>query len=474
MPSSVAAPDPSAPVTPAPYRPVAPVFPEEREPTLTAEQLRENAEAVERGEAPPNREDLNDPFADLVIGTGSNEVFNIDVGGGQIYPVTDSEKKQAAQEYLDKKHSIGKGAGGDNELVAKYFWFMVPQMSQNGVNYDDVASIAKEYERLVSGDVDLFNELGTDATGTINLPPEKNHIGKLDPYHAQRVIAGFNKDAMEKGVPAPVLALFNAGIVEAYESKTGNYDIRNWMTSGEMGRQIQSDGYWVYSNGLTDWLSSPQGLAAVGAGVGVLATAGAFAIGGPVAGIAASGTLPFSTTEFIQTFGEAAWKTKGELQLSGEYSQDHVYSYNQLYGAASDSVSAVGFSKSKSDPTLNLQNIDKAEAAIHELEITLRDKWQYLEAAGVYDDKIRQLEMLKGTLEANKGMFAPTGEITKDELPPVALNVFNVPEGVEVFYAGAEFKGDHGKVMETTQEITSVISVKLPDGSYYAARQGNS
>ena len=86
-------------------RPVAPVFPEEREPTLTAEQLRENAEAIEHGEAPPNSEDLNDPFADLVIGTGTNDVFNIAVEGGQIYPITDAEKAIAAKAYLDNKYS---------------------------------------------------------------------------------------------------------------------------------------------------------------------------------------------------------------------------------------------------------------------------------------------------------------------------------------------------------------------------------
>lgn len=85
-----------------------------------------------------------------------NTVYTLDSVGGNIYPVTDEEKAAEARRYLDDHYPGQAGVGQDNELVTKYFWFLVPQMSQNGIDYHTLADTARSYENLIKGDVGTF------------------------------------------------------------------------------------------------------------------------------------------------------------------------------------------------------------------------------------------------------------------------------------------------------------------------------
>lgn len=391
---------------------------------------------------------------------------------GHTYPVTDDEKAVAAYEYLNGLHPEQSGDDGNNKLVSKYFWYLVPQMSQYGIDYGTVADSTREYENLFNGGGDLLNQF---VTGTERIRVSNGGITKLDQLSLEQqknVIAGWNKALIKRGVPAPIIALFNSGLSAIHTGNMNNHDISNWMTTGGLSADIQSDIGFMMFQGVSDFVKSPQGMASVGAGLGIISTAGAFMVAGPLGALATMGTLPFSTTEFIQTFGTAAWKTKGELQLVGEYSQDHVYSYNQVYGTTSDAVKNIGISKSASDPSVNLQNIDSARNAIKSLEDTLKSKWVYLEAASVYDDKVRQLEVLKKGFDTNLAMFDTSGNFIAKDLPPVTIKVINADPTWKMYYADLILSADGSGIMgKLTENIVSDFVVKDIAGNVIGSQQ---
>jgi len=412
------------------------------------------------------------PFASSVVATGASSTLEIVPSGGREYPVTEEEKANAALDYLDKVYPDQAGEGKNNELVAKYFWYLVPEMSQYGIDYQAVSESTREYEDLFKEKSPLLFEFvaGSERIGLINGSKTKLTDFNLD--NQKRVIAGWNKKLIERGLPAPVIALFNAGLSQSSYDATGQPLVQNWMTSGEMYRDIKSDPIWNLKTEAMDFLSSPQGMAATGAGLGLISTAGAFMVAGPIGAVASLGTLPFSTTEFIQSFGEFAWKTKGELQLKGEYSQDHVYAYNQNYNTASDSIKNIGISKSLSDPSVNLQNIQSGRDALKELEKTLDLKWVYLAAAGVYDDKVRQIETLRKGLETNIAMFDSSGNFIAKELPPVEISVINTKPEWKLEYGSLKLSADgSGKMGKIDTNFTGDFVVYDSNGKEIGRQQ---
>ncbi|DBA35231.1 TPA_asm: hypothetical protein vir530_00007 [dsDNA virus vir530] len=433
-------------------------------PTLTAEQMLANANAIEAGEEPPYSEVPKDALTTAVMATGADMTFDLQLPGGNIYPVTDEEKRIAAKAYLDRTYPDQAGEGQNNELICKYFWNLVPQMSQSGVEYRTLAEISRKYESIIQDDLDTYVDLSSSYNARKGYV-DKWHGGQnLSTAEQKDIVFGFNQEMIEKEIPAPAMAMFNAGLAYHFGGERGKPDIQNWMTTGGLNEWLQGSTMWVAENKAKDWLTSDQGMAALGAGVGILGTAGAFMAAGPIGGIGAMGTLPFQTTEFIQTFGEAAWKTKGELQLSGEYSQDHVFAYNTLVGTASDAIKNIGFAKSLSNPSANLQNIKSARDALEETKKSLRDKWQYLEAANVYNEKVRGIRALEDALEANAAMFDAEGNFIAKDNPPITINVINADPTWKVTYGKLYARGDGDYKLGTIDE-TFIGDVTVEDSN---------
>lgn len=189
-----------------------------------------------------------------------------------------------------------------------------------------------------------------------------------------------------------------------------------------------------------EWFGSPQGMAAVGAGLGLLGTAGAFMVGGPLAAVSTLGTLPFQTTELIQSFGTAAWKTKGELQLTGEYSQDHVSAYNQQYSTANSIVQNIGMAKSLNNPQANFDNIKRGCDALDDLAksladnlVTLRPPTSILKSSG------NSRVVLNDGLATNSALFDFFSNYIAKDNPPIGIQIVNSKPEWKITYG--ELKG---------------------------------
>lgn len=409
--------------------------------------------------------------AQIFAAQGNTDLL-LGVEGGNIYPVTDEEKAQAALEYLNSHYPSGAGTGGDNEKICKYFWYLVPGMSQASVDYHTLVSMINDYEGIITNEFGTLSKYSSSIGSVSPIGGSVVTFASLTQSQQQEIIREFNEKMIDNDMPPVVMALFNAGLAEACGSGGKAADARNWMSSGGLQEALEGDVLWYSYSGAKDWLTSQQGMAAVGVGFNLLGAAGAFMVGGPVASIAVMGTAPFSTTELWQSFGEAAFKTKGELQISGEYSQDHVTSYQTLYSTAQSSVSNVGMAKSLSDGNVNLQNIKVAREAVQQAEESLRNNWAYLEASRVYDDKVRQIDTLKNTLATNEAMFDAQGNYIAKQNPPVGISIINSNEDWIVEYAGIKGSFDgQGKLGELKENFVGDVVVKDRSGNELGRQQ---
>lgn len=382
------------------------------------------------------------PLSSAVFSIPSPVVDLMGISGGKVYPVTDEEKARAALDYLNKQYPENSGDGGDNELICKYFWYLVPEMSQNGVKYNDVATIARDYEGIINNDYGTLSKYSTKIGSVSPMGDGITSFTQMSQSQQQEVVMMFNEEMIDRDIPPVVMSMFNAGIAEGAGSESKASSLRNWMQDGGLVDALKNDVIWYYSSGAGDWLSSPQGMAAVGVGFNLLGAAGAFMVAGPAGSIAAMTTMPFSATDLMQTYGPQAFKTKGDLQLSGEYAQDHVSSYNSLYSTGNSAVSNIGISKSLNDPAVNLQNIASGQQAIKDLELSLKQNWPYFEAANVYDEKVRQIEILKRSFDTNKAMFDADGNYIAKDNPPINIDIINTDPTWKITYGELYGKGD--------------------------------
>ena len=410
------------------------------------------------------------PLLDAVTSGLLNTEYTLDLEGGNIYPVTDEEKGKAARDYLDDHYPDQAGSGQNNELVCKYAWFLVPQMSQNGVDYYAVADAFRDYESLFNGDVVTAIKYGENVPSEAFQSNRWNGIASLQADEQKQLLIQFAQDQLDNGVPPVVVTMMVYGLSEACGGKKTT--IQSWISNGGFAEDMNSDVVWMQSTSAKDWVSSPTGMSAIGASMGLIGTIGAFMATGPVGAAATFGTLTFNVTEFVGNFGTAAWKTKGELQLTGEYAQDHVSSINSLFSASNSAISNIGFAKSTNDPSVNLQNIANAEASLEALQKSIYDNWAYLEAANVYDDKVRQVQIQERALETNKGMFDAQGNYIAKDNPPVEVRVINTDKGWTITYGELKLRADgHGTLGEITDNFIGDVVITDSSGNEIGRQQ---
>jgi len=366
------------------------------------------------------------------------------------YLETDEEIRGYVYEWLNSNKDRYGLDDSDVEVLTKYFYPLIPSMSQNDVDFAQLANAAHEYESIIIG-------IG-------------NNVEDSDVHHVR--ILQFEKNCIDNDVPAVTLGMFNVGIATKFKDTPGGTEVYQWM-SGDgypedkytMQENLNNDFAWRALSGAGDFLESPAGMATLGGGIFLAGAVGTFMVGGPMVALAGMGTTPFAVTEFIQTFGPNAFKTKQNLQLAGNYARDHSSQWDDFYRTAKGAVDNVSMMKDTNNGNFNNKRIQDAEDAVAQADENFKNEAFFLLATGEYQSEMDKLKILHDNLDNAKTQFDDNGAYIARDKPPRKLIAKNIPPGVVVEWNGIKSDGDEYDYPEVTGAVISSVIATLPDGT---------
>jgi hypothetical protein len=381
------------------------------------------------------------------------------------YALTAEEKQQAVHGWLDKEYPNNAEEGGNNDLLTKYYWYLLPDMIQGEVDLTNLAAASRSFEKLMQGDIQTLYEYYPDI-----IQPETDMsipypFSTLSAQVQKDLIIAFNKDMITRNVPSVVVNLFNAGLTSQSGSIGGSTTLQTWAANGGISDGVKSDWLFMQTSGAKDYIMSKEGMVALGGGLILVGSIGAAIASGPFAGVAILGMLQFGGTEIWNAFGENPFKTKQNLQLKGNFAGDQQTQYDQAYNANMKILENVGYGKSLADPAVNLKNLADAKKAFEALQAQYKKSWIYLDAANVSEAEADRLLSFKTLLDGNISQYDALGNFLGKALPPVKLTVVNVPDGVKVEYMGGIVRSEGtSDIKDTKDKLTGNVKITLPDG----------
>jgi len=153
------------------------------------------------------------------------------------------------------------------------------------------------------------------------------------------------------GVPPAYTLSLISGLIESEDSTTVKNELKQYVRDGGLERDANSVTHGDIAAKLKIKATSPEGLAAIGATFGGVATVGAYLSGGPIGAAIASGTIPFATTEFLNYFSMNPFRTKAELEATGQYAPDRKMQFDQSYNSVRDQLDYLTFNTEKLSPS---------------------------------------------------------------------------------------------------------------------------
>lgn len=387
-------------------------------------------------------------------------------------PRTEEQKQAATLAWLKTKQEYYGLTDKEVENLAKYFSPMLPAMTQNKVDLKTVAANAQLYEDLFNGKAEAFEQFDNAFLAILDTSGDFKGFESLPLNDQKYVLRKWNEKMLDDGIPAIVIASFNAGIYTKLTQNSKTEDVAEWMRKGGVLDAIKNDPLWQDLSAANEFLHSKNGMAAVGLTFQAVATIGAFMTAGPVGAAAVAGTTPFSATEAWQTWGDNPFTNKANLQLDANYAWDYSSQHDQLFNNAKSAVDDMGFKANSNDPAANVGLMSTAERAVDALGKSLKDNYVMLQATGTYDSEVQKYDILKERLGTGKSQFSETGEFDKKQYKPSYADFQNIPAGYHVEWNGeTRASGDHkirggdGSTESVVIAINDETGERLPLGS---------
>lgn len=387
-------------------------------------------------------------------------------------PRTEEQKQAATLAWLKTKQEYYGLTDKEVENLAKYFSPMLPAMTQNKVDLKTVAANAQLYEDLFNGKAEAFEQFDNAFLAILDTSGDFKGFESLPLDDQKYVLRKWNEKMIDDGVPAIVIASYNAGIYTKLTQNSKTEDVAEWMRKGGVLDAIKNDPLWQDLSAANEFLHSKNGMAAVGLTFQAVATIGAFMTAGPVGAAAVAVTTPFSATELWQTWGDNPFTNKANLQLDANYAWDYSSQHDQLFNNAKSAVDDMGFKANSNDPAANVVLISTAERAVDALGKSLKDNYVMLQATGTYDSEVQKYDILKERLGTGKSQFSETGEFDKKQYKPSYADLQNIPAGYHVEWNGeTRASGDHkirggdGSTESTVIAINDETGARIPLGS---------
>ena len=387
-------------------------------------------------------------------------------------PRTEEQKQAATLAWLKTKQEYYGLTDKEVENLAKYFSPMLPAMTQNNVDLKTVAANAQLYEDLFNGKAEAFEQFDNAFLAILDTSGDFKGFESLPLDDQKYVLKKWNEKMIDDGVPAIVIASYNAGIYTKLTQNSKTEDVAEWMRKGGVLDAIENDPLWQDLSAANEFLHSKNGMAAVGLTFQAVATIGAFMTAGPVGAAAVAVTTPFSATELWQTWGDNPFTNKANLQLDANYAWDYSSQHDQLFNNAKSAVDDMGFKANSNDPAANVVLMSTAERAVDALGKSLKDNYVMLQATGTYDSEVQKYDILKERLSTGKSQFSETGEFDKKQYKPSYADLQNIPAGYHVEWNGeTRASGDHkirggdGSTESTVIAINDETGARIPLGS---------
>ena len=362
--------------------------------------------------------------------------FNKPAGFADDKPAsTGEELGYVYAESLSRYNPSGNN-NGDNEVIAAHFNGLIPTIIQGEIDPHKLASIVHLYEDYRDGATSGSNKVYVPGTGYIGLQTQRP-FNELELHEQKEAIQELVNSAANEDVPVGyVLALINE-LIQSEEREATRRDLISYVKNGGLEKDLRAFGSGSPIANLMGWATSDEGLVTIGAAFGALATAGAFVVGGPLAGVGALGMSEYASTELVQMFGSNVFKTKAQQQNAGVYSADHKMRYNE--GFKSTEQLFYDFSRYYKDwdEATRANKLAELQEAYRQQGISLRNETVFLSDLGIYPSELKRWENMGSTLDGFTKIVDPIkGTLTGATLQPAQIYI-TPPEGGRV--TGTDF-----------------------------------
>jgi len=379
------------------------------------------------------------------------------------YPTTTEEEIEKLRQELSRINPFGD-RNGENDRVIKYFPFAVPFIQQKVFDQKGLSDLILNYEGIRDGittsDSYYNPETGTYEQGQVRAPFRELSYDKQKQLLENLLVQSVYNELP----PAYALSLIYSLIDELPEG-TNKQNLMLYVNNGDLVRDSESLTHGNIALKLVNKVKNPAGLATIGGALGIAGTIGALLAGGPVAALAASGTAVFSTTEFVNYYGMNPFRTKSELQGTGEYAPDHKMAFDQLYSSTANHIDSLGYDLKNMTPEDRINALNTAKSNLEALKSKLGDEYVYLKAVGAYEAERQRVETLEATLNNLTAQYTSEGEKRSTEVIAPASITIIPPKGgtVKATFEGKPASAGKDAPLHLSSKDSGVLSYKYYD-----------
>ena len=357
------------------------------------------------------------------------------------YPVTNDQVIDAYTRAMDSYNPSGI-ANGDNADIVNYFAPLVPSIIQGKVSTSGLSSAINDYEILLNGDVSTQSMTYVPGTGYVAKQTDKP-FKDLDYNDQTEALRDFYVNCLNAGVPPVYTIMLISGLIDSEETESTKQSLSGYVTNGQFEKDLKSVSAGDFLSKFTTSLDSDAGLMTIGGIFGAVGVVGATLASGGTAGLAATGTSLFSTTELLAPFGSNVFRDREERRQSNQDAQTQRDKFEDKYNEVNKYVQSLDSNKKTLSPEVYLQTKEEAYKLVGEAEVALGDEFVFSQFLGTWDIDKSRVESLRKTLDRITSQYTEEGiQITGAQDKPAELTL-NVPEGysVKIYdpYAGEDF-----------------------------------
>lgn len=374
-------------------------------------------------------------------------------------PQTNEELGYVYAEALSKYNPEGN-ANGDNENIAKHFTGLIPVIIQGEIDPAKLSDLINRYTEYKNGAVSTSHQTYIPGIGYVGQQSQEP-FKDLELHEQKRIIQELITAGAQEDIPIGyTLPLINE-LIQSEDREGSRRDLNNYVANGGLEKDLKAFGSGSPVSDLMGWATSDEGLVTIGAAFGALATAGAFVIGGPLAGVGALGMSEYATTELVQMFGTNVFRTKAQQQNAGVYSADHKMRYNEAFKSTESQFYDFGKYYKDWDPATRIQKLADLKQAYKDQGTQLRNETVFLSDLGIYPSELKRWQNLGNSFDGLEKLVDPiTGELTGLKSIPAELNI-TPPDGGRV--VGPDFVVGARNSPSITLKDQGTVSVQIYD-----------
>lgn len=374
-------------------------------------------------------------------------------------PQTGEELGYVFAESLSTYNPEGN-ENGDNEKIAKHFTGLIPVIIQGEIDPAKLGDLIDRYEEYKNGATSSSHMTYVPGIGYVGETVQEP-FNTLELHKQKKIIQELITAGAQEDIPIGyTLALVNE-LINTEGREGQKRSLSDYVEHGQLEKDLRAFGTGSPVSKLMRWATSDEGLVTIGAAFGALATAGAFVVGGPLAGVGALGMSEYASTELVQMFGSNVFKTKAQQQNAGVYSADHKMRYNEAFKSTEQQFYDFGKYYKDWDAATRVQKLAALKQAYKDQGTQLRAETVFLSDLGIYPSELKRWQNLGNSFDGLEKLVDPiTGELTGLKSIPAELNI-TPPDGGRV--VGPDFVVGARNSPSITLKDQGTVSVQIYD-----------